>query len=127
MMAGFKWNAGAKAAIAAQVQDALAGTAQDILGDLKEKGYVPHARSGEGAGMLEASGKVEATPRRVRIVYDAPFAARTYFHPKWQFSTVPNAAARGLWFKPYQERGERVPFVVESFRRRLGSARGLIE
>lgn len=126
MAKGFQWYPGQRAAVSAKFQRAIADTAEDVLRDVRDEGYVPRvesARPGKVAGMLEDSGKVDVSTLRrgvARIVFDAPHASRNYFAPrKTKFTTKVNAKARSRWFAPYQTGGEKSGFAAERFALRL--------
>ena len=123
-MSGFRYYPGAKAAIDRSVAAALTATAEDVVRDVEQRGVVPHAEEarveGHEAGRLASS--VEAVPAkstRARIVWDAPFAARAYFHPEWEFSQAVHGGAKGRWMDDYID-GERTDFVRSRYRRNLG-------
>lgn len=48
------------------------------------------------------------------LVTDAPQARRLYHHPEYNYQTVNNPNARGLWYDPWIS-GERSGFVEETF------------
>lgn len=48
------------------------------------------------------------------LVTDAPQARRLYHHPEYNYQTVNNPNARGLWYEPWIS-GERSGFAGETF------------
>lgn len=125
-MSHFAWYPGARAALESAFGNALNKTAEDIVLDVEARGVVPYAESaqkrGHEAGRLARSVDVQpvkSTAKGARILWNAPFAARAYFHPEWQFSTVVHGNARGRWMDDYID-GERTAFVRERYNRHLG-------
>jgi hypothetical protein len=51
---------------------------------------------------------------RIDIVSRAPYAETVYFHPEWNFQTINNPNARGLWFDDWIK-GSRNKFVLKAF------------
>ena len=125
-MSHFAWYPGAHAALESAFGNALNKTAEDIVLDVEARGVVPYAESaqkrGHEAGKLARSVAVQpvkASAKGARIVWNAPYAARAYFHPDWQFSTVVHGNARGRWMDDYMD-GERTAYVRERYRKHLG-------
>ena len=125
-MSHFARYPGANAALESAFGNALNKTAEDIVLDVEARGVVPYAESaqkrGHEAGRLARSVDVQpskSTANGARIVWNAPFAARAYFHPEWQFSTVVHGNARGRWMDDYID-GERTAYVRERYRKHLG-------
>lgn len=56
----------------------------------------------------------------VKVVSEAPYARRLYFHPEYNFSKDRNANAGGLWFDPYVS-GNKKDFVPNTFARLMRS------
>ena len=125
-MSHFAWYPGARAALESAFGNALNKTAEDIVLDVEARGVVPYAESakkrGHEAGRLAKSVAVQpvkASAKGARIVWNVSYAARAYFHPDWQFSTVVHGNARGRWMDDYID-GERTAFVRERYNRHLG-------
>lgn len=126
MSGGFKYYPGAHAMLEKAFLGALTQTAEDIAGDAARREVVPHAESarkeGHRAGRLAES--VRVMPARssngARIQWDAPFAARAYFHPEWQFSQAVHGRAKGRWMDDYMAGGERAGFARDRYRANLG-------
>lgn len=51
---------------------------------------------------------------QVRIVTDAPYARRLYYHPEYNFRQDRNANAGGMWFEPYIS-GNKKDFAKNTF------------
>ena len=125
-MSHFAWYPGAHAALESAFGNALNKTAEDIVLDVERRGVVPYAESaqkrGHEAGKLARSVAVQpvkASAKGARIVWNAPYATRAYFHPDWQFSTVVHGNARGRWMDDYMD-GERTAYVRDRYRHHLG-------
>ena len=125
-MSRFAWYPGARSALESAFCKALNDTAEDIVLDVERRGVVPYAESakkrGHEAGKLARSVAVQpvkASSKGARIVWNAPYAARAYFHPDWQFSTVVHGNACGRWMDDYMD-GERTAYVRDRYRHHLG-------
>lgn len=56
------------------------------------------------------------TKGSVRVVTDAPYARRLYYHPEFNFQKDKNANAGGMWFEPYIS-GAKKDFAKNTFTR----------
>lgn len=56
----------------------------------------------------------------VRIVTDAPYARRLYYHPEYNFRKDRNENAGGMWFEPYIN-GDKKDFAKNTFARLMRS------
>lgn len=106
-------------------KQALEMTAEAIKTDVVTSAVVP-----KQSGELERSAHVdnsELAEKRVKIVFDTPYARRLYWHPEYNFRTDKNPNARGKWLEQYQS-GEKLKFAQETFRKFLKQqAKGLIK
>lgn len=130
MANGFKWYPQGLRGVRADLAGALERTAADIVADLEARRVVPHAPSaskpGHEAGRLAASVSVDATRARqgsVRITWDAPFAARAYFHPEWKFTRDVHSEAKGRWMDDYMPGGILSDYAQRRYRHHLGLGR----
>ena len=128
MTKGFQWYPGAHAALERAFLGAVTQTADDIAKDAERREVVPHAegakKQGHSAGRLASDVTVmpaRSAARGARIQWNAPFAARAYFHPEWEFSQAVHGAAKGRWMDDYMDGGELSGFARERYRRNLGS------
>lgn len=127
MALGFQWYPGMQREFRTRAGRAIAATASDILRDAEGREVVPHAEAaskpGHVAGRLAESAKVDASradsAATARIVWDAPFAARAYFHPEWRFSQAVHGSARGRWMDDYLTGGSLAGFGGERYRQNL--------
>lgn len=53
---------------------------------------------------------------KVSIITQAPQARRLYFHPEYNFQTVNNKNAGGMWFEPFKS-GKDKDFVMTAFKK----------
>lgn len=52
---------------------------------------------------------------KVSIVHSTPYARRLYFHPEYDFQTVNNPNAKGLWFEDWID-GKEKDFCKKTFK-----------
>lgn len=62
------------------------------------------------ADTFSADGKIVSL-----LITDAPQARRLYYHPEYNFQTVKNPNAGGLWLEPWQPGGRRETFAQDTF------------
>lgn len=55
-------------------------------------------------GMLDKSGILGTDIGSAEVQYITPYAAKIYYHPEYNFRTMPHAQARGEWFEGMKER-----------------------
>lgn len=99
------------------VYDALAETAGDIIADVQAAGTMPF-ESRHLQNEATYADTADKDNGLVRLVSDAPYAARLYYHPEYQFSKEVNAEAGGYWFQPYID-GDKSEMIVELLREKL--------
>ena len=57
---------------------------------------------------------IDEKAKVVRVVSEAPYARRLYYHPEYNFKKDKNANAGGMWFEPYIN-GRKKYFVSVTF------------
>jgi len=62
--------------------------------------YVDHSRRANG---------------QVTLMVDEPYARRLYYHPEYNFQTVNNPNAKGLWFEDWADGGKYANKVRENY------------
>lgn len=102
----------------------LIETADALHSDVVQSQTMPFdtgALQNRGGGVNAHGDKVEGTnldidtrSKVVRVVSEAPYARRLYFHPEYNFSKDGNPNAGGLWFDPYVN-GSKKNFVPTTF------------
>ena len=61
----------------------------------------------------------------VDIITDSPQARRLYYHPEYDFQTVNNPNAGGMWYEPWLSGGIEEDFAEETFMRLFAEEAGL--
>lgn len=61
----------------------------------------------------------------VDIITDSPQARRLYYHPEYDFQTVNNPNAGGMWYEPWLPGGDQDGFAAETFKRVFAEEAGL--
>lgn len=93
---------------------ALKMTGDYILDDVVEKQVIPFDK-----GTLQNEGtfvdKSNSKQGTVSIVSSTPYARRLYFHPEYNFQTVNNPNAKGLWFDDWLEDGKYAKEVQDAY------------
>ena len=130
MPKGFRWYPNAKRQVDHAFAGALEAAARAVVADVEERQVVPRAPSarkpGHVAGRLASSVGVDPTRAAsgtVRVTWDAPFAARAYFHPEWEFSREVHGSAKGRWMDDYKAGGGRSGVARDAYRKALGRSR----
>ena len=95
---------------------ALRQTAELLLEDVRRAQVMPFDSSHlqDTAPVVEES---QAKNGTVSIVSQTPYARRLYFHPEYNFQTRENPNARGKWYEPWQEGGEKEDFCKNAYAR----------
>ncbi len=52
---------------------------------------------------------------QVTLLVDEPYARRLYYHPEYNFQTVNNPNAKGLWFEDWADGGKYANKVRENY------------
>lgn len=66
-----------------------------------------------------------ASQGQVSLVVNAPQARRLYFHPEYDFQTIKNSKAGGLWFEDFLPGGSRSKEIAQVYSKIL-KRRGVI-
>lgn len=61
----------------------------------------------------------------VDIITDSPQARRLYYHPEYDFQTVNNPNAGGMWYEPWLSGETEEDFAEETFMRLFAEEAGL--
>lgn len=69
--------------------------------------------------------RVDGDEIHTLLLTDTPYARRLYFHPEYNFQTVNNANAQGLWLSHWLPGGANEDFLTETYRLRLRARLGL--
>lgn len=88
----FEWDNSVMRHIYKSFETSMTDLAKSIDKEIKQAEVVP-----KDSGALEASQRVEAKGEDLAVTYDAPYAARVYYHPEYEFSKEKNANAKGMW------------------------------
>lgn len=103
---------------------ALEETGDYILGEVVDKQVVPfgdsfeHGDSTHKGGTLQESGfvdKRQSSKGLVSIAFSTPYARRMYYHPEYNFRTVDNPNAKGLWLEEWSEKGKYAKEVKQAY------------
>lgn len=62
---------------------------------------------------------------KISLVVSAPQARRLYFHPEYDFQTIKNSKAGGLWFVDFLPGGSRSKEIAQVYSK-LSKRRGVI-
>lgn len=94
---------------------AAEGTIDALRSDVIKEQVMPYAggdmqNNMTFAGTFSADGKIVSL-----LITDAPQARRLYYHPEYNFQTVKNPNAGGLWLEPWQPGGRRETFARDKF------------
>lgn len=94
---------------------AAEGTVDELRSDVIKEQVMPYD-NGDMQDNLTSTETFSADGRIISLLTtDAPQARRLYYHPEYNFQTVNNPNAGGLWLEPWQPGGRRETFVRDKF------------
>lgn len=68
--------------------------------------------------------RVKGDEIHTMLFTDTPYARRQYFHPEYNFQTVNNPNAQGLWLSPWLPGGTNESFLLDTYHLRLRARLG---
>lgn len=94
---------------------AAEGTVDELRSDVVKEQVMPYdigdmQNNSTFAETFRSDGKIVSL-----LTTDAPQARRLYYHPEYNFQTVNNLNAGGLWLEPWQPGGRRETFARDKF------------
>ncbi len=123
--AELKLNLSALDSLRREAMDAALETMAAVKDEVVKAQVVPR-----NDGTLEESiGAIEQTVQEDEIVTslcvgDTDYARRLYFHPEYNFQTVNNPNAQGLWLSPWLPGGANESFLLDTYHLRLRARLG---
>ena len=94
--------------------EALDATGEQLLTDVTNAQIMPF----DVGTMQNDATYVDHSHRangQVTLLVDAPYARRLYYHPEYNFQTVNNPNAKGLWFEDWADGGKYANKVRENY------------
>ena len=94
--------------------EALDATGEQLLTDVTNAQIMPFD---VGTMQIDAT-YVDHSHRangQVTLLVDEPYARRLYYHPEYNFQTVNNPNAKGLWFEDWADGGKYANKVRENY------------
>lgn len=95
-------------------QRALEMTTDALLTEIKNAEVMPFD-SGNLQNESTFSDYSTSANGTTKIISNAPYARRLYYHPEYNFSTKEHSAAQGKWLDPWLSGGTRQNFCSETF------------
>ena len=94
--------------------EALDATGEQLLTDVTNAQIMPF----DVGTMQNDATYVDHSHRangQVTLLVDQPYARRLYYHPEYNFQTVNNPNAKGLWFEDWADGGKYANKVRENY------------
>lgn len=94
--------------------EALDATGEQLLTDVTNAQIMPF----DVGTMQNDATYVDHSHRangQVTLLVDEPYARRLYYHPEYNFQTVNNPNAKGLWFDDWADGGKYANKVRENY------------
>ena len=94
--------------------EALDATGEQLLTDVTNAQIMPF----DVGTMLNDATYLDHSHRangQVTLLVDEPYARRLYYHPEYNFQTVNNPNAKGLWFEDWADGGKYANKVRENY------------
>ena len=94
--------------------EALDATGEQLLTDVTNAQIMPF----DVGTMQNDATYVDHSHRangQVTLLVDEPYARRLYYHPEYNFQTVNNPNAKGLWFEDWADGGKYANKVRENY------------
>ena len=107
-------NWSAVKSIEAKADKALVATADILRDDMRQAMVIPRD-TGNLQNESFYTDSSQASKGLVRLVHNAPYARRLYFHPEYNFRKDKNPNAQGLWFRPWMKLGAKEKRAQEIF------------
>ena len=68
--------------------------------------------------------RIEGDDIHTALLTDTPYARKMYYHPEYNFQTVNNPNAQGLWLSPWLPGGANESFLLDTYHLKLRARLG---
>ena len=114
-----KLNLSALEGIRREAADAALETVSALRGEVITAQVMPFDTGNMQNNHTTVRQRMDSGEIHTALVTDTPYARRLYYHPEYNFQTVNNPNAQGLWLSPWLPGGANESFLHDTFHLRL--------
>ena len=112
-------NLSALDGIRREAMDAALETVSALRGEVISAQVMPFDTGNMQNNQTSVQQTVEGDSVHTMLVTDTPYARKQYFHPEYNFQTVNNPNAQGLWLSSWLPGGVNESFLLDTFHLRM--------
>lgn len=117
--AELRLNLSALDGIRREAMDAALETVAALRGEVVTAQVMPFDTGNMQNNQTSVQQTVEGDSVHTMLVTDTPYARNLYFHPEYNFQTVNNPNAQGLWLSSWLPGGANESFLLDTFHLRM--------
>lgn len=105
---------------------AVAKTGEAVLAEIRSAQVMPFDNGTmQNTDTYATEAYLDGGAVSVDVITDSPQARRLYYHPEYDFQTVNNPNAGGMWYEPWLPGGDQEDLAEETFMRLFAEEAGL--
>ena len=117
--AELRLNLSALGSIRREVMDASLETVSALRGEVITAQVMPFNTGDMQNNHTAVQQRTDGDDIYTSLVTDTPYARKMYYHPEYNFQTVNNPNAQGLWLSSWLPGGDKESFLPDTFHLKL--------
>lgn len=122
--AELKLNLSALDGLRREAMDAALETVSALRGEVVTAQVMPFDSGDMQNNSTSVQQRIEADEIHTALLTDAPYARKMYYHPEYNFQTVNNPNAQGLWLSSWLPCGANESFLLDTYHLKLRARLG---
>lgn len=122
--AELKLNLSALDGLRREAMDAALETVSALRGEVITAQVMPFDNGDMQNKHTSVEQRIEGDDIRTALLTDTPYARKMYHHPEYNFQTVNNPNAQGLWLSPWLPGGVNESFLLDTYHLKLRARLG---
>ena len=122
--AELKLNLSALDGLRREAMDAALETVSALRGEVVTAQVMPFDSGDMQNNSTTVQQRIEGDDIHTALLTDTPYARKMYYHPEYNFQTVNNPNAQGLWLSPWLPGGANESFLLDTYHLKLRARLG---
>ena len=117
--AELKLNLSALDGLRREAMDAALETVSALRGEVITAQVMPFDNGDMQNKHTSVVQRIEGDDIHTALLTDTPYTRKMYYHPEYNFQTVNNPNAQGLWLSPWLPGGANESFLLDTYHLKL--------
>ena len=122
--AELKLNLSALDGLRREAMDAALETVSALRGEVVTAQVMPFDNGDMQDKHTSVEQRIEGDDIHTELLTDTPYARKMYYHPEYNFQTVNNPNAQGLWLSSWLPGGANESFLLDTYHLKLRARLG---